>query len=41
MGVISLLQPFVRDRRVPLEWLLLLGWTGLGLALLFIARQRR
>ncbi|HTC60029.1 MAG TPA: APC family permease [Solirubrobacteraceae bacterium] len=41
MGGISLFQPLVRDRRVPLEWLLLLGWTGLGLALLFIARQRR
>ena len=41
MGGISLFEPLVRDRRVPLEWLLLLGWTALGLALLFIARRRR
>jgi basic amino acid/polyamine antiporter, APA family len=41
MGGISLFEPLVRDRRVPLEWMLLLGWTALGLALLFFARRRR
>jgi amino acid transporter len=33
MGAISLIQPLVRDHRVPLEWLLLSVWTVLGLAL--------
>ena len=41
MGGISLFEPLVRDRRMPLEWLLLLGWAALGLALMFIARRRR
>ena len=33
MGSISLIEPYVRDHSVPLEWQLLLVWTGLGLAL--------
>jgi amino acid transporter len=41
MGGIGLFEPVIRDRRLPLEWLLLLGWSALGAALLFVARRRR
>jgi amino acid transporter len=41
MGAISLFQPLIRDRRVPLEWLLLLSWTVLGWVLTRVARRRR
>jgi methyltransferase (TIGR00027 family) len=41
MGGIGLFEPLVRDRQVPLEWLLLVGWSALGLSLSFIARRRR
>jgi APA family basic amino acid/polyamine antiporter len=33
MGSISLIEPYVRDHRVPLEWMLMLVWTIVGLVL--------
>lgn len=41
MGCISLFEPLIRDRRVPIEWLLLVSWTTLGLVLSAFARRRR
>lgn len=38
MGLISLIEPLLRDRRVPLEWLLLIAWTALGSLFLLFAR---
>ncbi len=40
MRGIGLFEPLVRDPRLPLEWLPLLGWTALGPALLLIVRRR-
>jgi len=41
MGAISLFEPVVRDRRVPIEWVLLLAWTALGVGLRLTTRRRQ
>jgi amino acid transporter len=41
-GIIALLQPyFAAGRTIPPEWLVLGGWTGLGLLIWFASRKTR
>jgi basic amino acid/polyamine antiporter, APA family len=40
MAMLSLLEPAVRARGIPLEWILLASWSALGFGLLLLSRRR-